>query len=144
MFNLAVVLGPEPGSAITTQPPPAYTVETDFNIVTPTCIMLTWEQRPRMNVSNGSRIATVKLWRIVLNVVSNDQRTETVGELILAGSRSNITLGPFALGSVIWVEVHLHKYVTADGRTVEPERSLNVEGRPVPTIGLDLVQLPGK
>ena len=126
----------------TVQPflPPAYITEADIDIVTPTCIILTWEVRPNTNIVNVSRIATVKLWRIVLNVASNAQRMEMVDQLILPGSRSNITLGPFALGSAIRAEVYLQKFVTADGRTLEGESSF--EGRPDPTIGLCSVDLP--
>ena len=135
------MVGPAVGSDTTVQPilPPAYTIEADIDKVTPTCIMLTWELRPNTSVINGSRVATVKLWRIVLNVLTQTERVDDF-ELILAGSRSNITLGPFALGSAIRAEVHLQKFVTTDGRTLGGERSF--EGRPDPTIGMCSVELP--
>ena len=103
----------------TTQPlpPPSYVIEADMDIVTPTCIMLTWELRPYTNMINGSRIATVKLWRIVLSARSRRTEREVVDELILPGSRSNITLGPFDLGSAVWAEVYLQKFITTDGQT---------------------------
>ena len=160
-FILAAVVGPDP--VTTAQPelslPPSYIIEAGIDIITPTCIMLTWELNhpSNANIFNGSRVATVKLWRIVLNVQSydqqtersnnqrtersvqsNDRLTEKIDELILAGSRTNITLGPFALGSAVRVEVHLQKYVGADGRT----RDSSSEGRPDITVGMCSKDLP--
>ena len=136
------MVGPAVGPDTTVQPflRPAYTIGADIDRVTPTCVILSWELRPNTSVINGSRVATVKLWRIVLNVLTRTERVDDF-ELILAGSRSNITLGPFELGSAIRAEVHLQKFVTSDGRTLEGESSF--EGRPDPTrIGMCSVELP--
>lgn len=136
---MAVVVGSavDPDTVTTVQPflPPPYTIEADIDTVTPTCIMLAWTLRPNTNISNSLRVDTVKLWRIELTVAPIEQR-DMVSELILPGSRSNITLGPFALGSYISTEVHLRKFVTADGRTLEGESSSD------PTIGVRSVELP--
>lgn len=140
---ITVVVGPAVGQDeqntfnTTTQPflPPSYIIEADMDIVTPTCIMLTWELRPLTNMINGSRISTVKLWRIVLSTLPRRTERETVDELILPGSRSNITLGPFELGSAVLAEVYLQKFVTMDGQTREG-------GSSYPTTRLRSKELP--
>ena len=119
-------------------PPPSYSIDAGIDIITPTCILLTWELRPHSEVVN---IVTVKLWRIVLNQLQSRTEREIVDELILPGSRNNITLGPFALGLAIRAEVYLHRFITADGRTLDGESSFD-GGRPDPTIGVCSRELP--
>lgn len=143
-FNTVVVgqtVGPDTVTTAQPLPPPSYSIEADIDIVTPTCILLSWELRPHSDVFNGSRVVTVKLWRIVLNQIQSRMERETIDELILPGSRSNITLGPFALGSTIRAEVYLQRFVTADGQTLEGESSFD-RGRPDPTIGVCSRDLP--
>jgi hypothetical protein len=138
------VVGIDPDIVTTAQPlpPPSYSIEADIDIVAPTCILLSWNLRPHSTeVFNGSRITTIKSWRIVLNQLLPRREREMIDELILPGSRSNITLGPFTLGSTIRAEVYLQKFVTADGRTLEGESSFN-EKRPDPTIGVCSRGLP--
>ena len=128
-------------------PPRPYAIEADIDKVTPTCIMLTWKLRSKhVELSNVSRITTVNQWRIELNVTSSNKEMETVAvdELIVAGSRSTITLGPFDLGASIQAGVHLHKFVTDDGQTLEGEALKLVLSLLNITAGINDIRLPCK
>ena len=140
MAELEPTVGPGTVNVTTAQPllPPSYSIDAGIDIVTPTCILLSWELRHHYEVVN---IVTVKLWRIVLNQLESRTERETVDELILPGSRSNITLGPFALGSAIRAEVYLHRFITADNRTLDGESSF-YGGRPDSIIGMCSRTLP--
>ena len=123
-----IVSGAEPLTDTTTVSPPnpshipPYEVNPEIRAVTPTCVSLTWElSLPVDNdVYEGNifRIASVKMWRIGLNILSVNGETEEQ-DLTIAGSITNIALGPFPLEATVRATVGVSSYYKPDGNIKE-------------------------